>query len=281
MVEQRRARDRQELAAFLRSRRERLDPAAAGLPATARRRTPGLRREEVAQIAGVGVTWYTWLEQGRAIQVSAHVLEQVARALRLDATERAHLFTLAHDRPPPERPAESIGVTPALRRMLEAVDGPAYLATACLDVAAWNMALAAVFGDLAPLPEEDRNMLWLVFASPPHRAAIPNWETEARGMLARFRVEFGRHRDDPSFLALIRRLDQASHDFHRWWPEQDVTRRPDAVKRFTSRHGPMALEQSVFRVEEAPDLRLVAYIPVDDDSRRIVARLRREWQPEG
>jgi len=98
-------------------------------------------------------------------------------------------------------------------------------------------------------------------------------------MLARFRVEFGRHRDDPAFLALIHRLDQASHDFHRWWPEQDVTRRPDPVKRFTSRHGPMALEQSVFRVEEAPDLRLVAYIPVDGDSRRIVARLRQEWQP--
>jgi len=280
MAEQRRARDREELAAFLRSRRERLEPAAVGLAATARRRTPGLRREEVAQIAGVGVTWYTWLEQGRAIQVSAHVLEQVARALRLDATERTHLFSLAHDRPPPERPAGGIGVTPALRRMLEAVDGPAYLATACLDVAAWNTALAAVFGDLAPLPEEDRNMLWLVFASPPHRAAIPNWEAEARGMLARFRVEFGRHRDDPAFLALIRRLDQASHDFHRWWPEQDVTRRPDPVKRFTSRHGPMALEQSVFRVEEAPDLRLVAYIPVDEDSRRIVAALRRERQPE-
>src|SRR3954471_9803440 len=116
MSKRTRAKDREELAAFLCSRRERLEPAQVGLPTTARRRTPGLRREEVAQIAGVGVTWYTWLEQGRAIQVSAHVLEQVARALRLDATERAHLFTLAHDRPPPERPAESIGVTPALRR---------------------------------------------------------------------------------------------------------------------------------------------------------------------
>lgn len=277
MADQRRTRERTDLAEFLRSRRERLVPADVGLGTTTRRRTPGLRREEVALVAGIGVTWYTWLEQGRAIQVSTHVLEQVSRALQLDAAERAHLFTLAQDRPPPARPMTSIGITPALHRMIEAVDGPAYLATACMDVVAWNTALSAVFGDLAGLPPEDRNMLWLVFASPAHRAAIPNWEAEARGMLARFRIEHGRHRDDPSFLALIHRLDQTSPDFRRWWPEQDVTRRPAPIKRFTSLHGEMALEQTVLRVDEAPDLRMVAYIPVDDDSRRIVARLRRAW----
>ncbi|SDR57512.1 Helix-turn-helix domain-containing protein [Rhizobiales bacterium GAS113] len=271
--------ERQELAAFLRTRRERLSPAQVGLPTTMRRRTPGLRREEVAHVAGVGVTWYTWLEQGRPIDVSAHFLEQVARALRLDATERAHLFTLAHYRPPPIVPGGSPWATPELRRMLEVVAGPAYLATASMDVIAWNTALSAVFGDLGAVAQDDRNMLWLVFASAPHRAAIPNWEIDARAMLARFRVEFGRHRDDPAFLKLINRLQLASHEFHRWWAEQDVSLRANKMKGFeVSPVGRMELEQTVFLVEEAPDLRLVVYTPVDEESAAKIELLRREWR---
>ena len=277
MTNRQRAVERDDLAAFLRSRRERLSPAAAGLPTTARRRTPGLRREEVAQLAGVGVTWYTWLEQGRGIDVSTHFLEQIARALRLDGSERAHLFALAHNRPPPIAAGGSPWVTPALRRMLETIAGPAYLATAAMQVVAWNTALSAVFGDLDAILEEDRNMLWLVFASPPHRASIPNWEAEARGMLARFRIEFGRHRDDPGFLELIRRLQQASHEFHRWWPEQDVTRRPEKTKRFDLPGvGAIELEQTTCLVEDAPGLRLVVYTPVDEASAAKVALLRRD-----
>jgi transcriptional regulator with XRE-family HTH domain len=272
-----RATERDELAAFLRSRRERLTPAQVGLPTTARRRTPGLRREEVAQIAGVGVTWYTWLEQGRKIQVSPHFLEQIARALRLDATERAHLFTLAHNRPPPLTSHHASSVTPTLRRMLEAIEAPAYLATASLDVVAWNTLLSAVFGDFEALAPEERNMLWLVFASPTHREAIPNWESEARGMLTRFRVEFGRHRDDPAFVALIERLQRASHEFHRWWPEHDLSWRGETTKSFDSPLGAMSMEQAAFAVEEAPDLRLVIYTPVDEATRNVVGRLKRAW----
>jgi transcriptional regulator with XRE-family HTH domain len=269
---------RTEMAAFLRSRRERLQPAEVGLPATARRRTPGLRREEVCQLAGVGLAWYTWLEQAREIEVSAHFLDRIAQALKLDSTERAHLFTLAHNRPPPIVPGPSLAVTPHLRRMLDAVSGPAYLATASMHVIAWNNALCAVFGDLAGLAAEDRNMLWLVFASPVHRAAIPQWETDARAMLARFRVEFGRHRDDPAFLALIERLQVASPEFRQWWPDHDVSMRTDRTKRFEVRGvGRMELEQSSFMVEESPDMRLVVYTPVDTQSAQKVKLLQRRW----
>ena len=269
---------RDELAAFLKSRRARLSPAEVGLPTTARRRTPGLRREEVSHLAGVGIAWYTWLEQGREIDVSAHFLDRIARALRLDATERAHLFTLAHNRPPPIAPADSLRVTPTLRRMLEAVSGPAYLATASMHVVAWNTALSAVFGDMDDIPAENRNMLWLVFASPSHRAAIPNWETDARAMLARFRIEFGRHRDDPAFLELIERLQHISDEFRHWWPEQDVSVRQNKTKRFElSGIGEIELEQSSFLVEEAPDMRLVVYAPVDAQSAKKVALLQRKW----
>lgn len=267
--------ERDELAAFLRSRRERLAPAAVGLPTTGRRRTPGLRREEVAQVAGVGVTWYTWLEQGRRIEVSAHFLEQVARALRLDGNERAHLFALAHNRPPPEVAPMRYVVTPALARMLEAFEGPAYIATSALDVVAWNSALSAVFGDLEPVPPDDRNMLWLMFASAAHRAAIPDWEATARAMLARFRAEYGRHQNDAQFLAVIGRVRNASREFDAWWQEHNVTWETETPKRFTvSGVGELTLEQKTFLLEDAPMMRLVVYSPADSASREKLMILR-------
>lgn len=267
-----RAADRTELAAFLRSCRERLPPAQAGLPTTARRRTPGLRREEVAHLAGVGVTWYTWLEQGRDIQVSVHVLDAISRALKLTEAERAHLFNLAHDRPPPRSASTATWVTPAHQRLLESLAGPAYLATPRWDVVAWNTALAAVFGDLALMPPERRNMLWLMFASEEHRITIPNWENDARGMVAKFRIEFGRHRDDGSFLKLIEELRKVSHHFHRWWAEQDVTRRPEVTKRFRSAKFGDKFEQTSFVAAETPDLRLTVYTPMNVASERVVRR---------
>lgn len=273
-----RVQERDELAAFLRSRRERLAPAAVGLPATGRRRTPGLRREEVAQVAGVGVTWYTWLEQGRQIDVSAHFLEQISRALRLDGNERAHLFALAHNRPPPAAPALQFEVTPPLRRMLEAFEGPAYIATSTLDVVAWNSALSAVLGDLEPLPPADRNMLWLMFASPAHRAAIPDWEVTAKAMLARFRGQYGRHQDDVQFLAVIDRVRNASREFDAWWQEHNVSWETEAPKRFSAPGlGELTLEQKTFLLEDSPTMRLVVYSPADPASREKVIVLRTAW----
>jgi transcriptional regulator with XRE-family HTH domain len=270
---------RLELAAFLRTRRERLLPADVGLATTKRRRTPGLRREEVAHLAGVGVTWYTWLEQGREIDVSAHFLEQVAKALCLDAEARAHLFTLAHNRPPPLASRSSFGLTASHQRMLDAFEAPAYIATACLDVLAWNDALNAVFGDLSDLSEANRNMLWLMFASPSHQAAVPNWEEAARAMLARCRIEYGRNQDDERFRTLITQLCNASREFSTWWSEHDVTIKPEGSKRFTSPLvGEMELEQHALLLEGAAGTRLVLYAPANQESAAKVSTLRQRWR---
>ena len=267
---------RQELAAFLRTRRARLSPLDVGMPPTSRRRTPGLRREEVAQLAGIGVTWYTWLEQGRAISVSSHFLENVARALRLDPAERAHLFALAHHRPPPVVPVPSSRVTPALEHTLETIPNPAYVKTARWDVLAWNTAMSTVLGDLGIVPAERRNMLWLVFSSPDHRRMMPDWADDARAMLAKFRLEFSRAGDDPAFASLVRELDDTSPEFHRWWAQHDVMGRGEGIKRFQHPTlGEIRFEHTSFIVEDAPDLRLVIYTPIAGDSADKVRRAQR------
>jgi hypothetical protein len=208
------------------------------------------------------------------VEIQKH-LELVARALRLDSAERAHLFILAHDRPPPLTDFVASWVTPAHRRLLESPAGPAYLATPRWDVVAWNSVLTAVFGDVEKIPVERRNMLWLAFADPDHRAAMKNWENDARAMVAKFRVEFGQRRRDRGFRSLIADLKAASHAFHRWWDEQDVTRRPDATKRFQSdKFGTMEFEQTTFLTDDALDLRLTVYTPLDAKTDRIVRRLK-------
>jgi transcriptional regulator with XRE-family HTH domain len=269
---------RQELANFLRSRRERLLPADVDLPITKRRRTPGLRREEVAHLAGVGLTWYTWLEQGRAIEVSAHFLEQIARALRLDREERAHLFVLANNRAPLAGDAKPFVVVPAHQRMLDSFEGPAYIATSNLDVLAWNEALSAVFGDLSTMPTENRNMLWMMFADPAQRAAIPNWVEAARAMLARFRMEYGRNQGDERFDRLIQRLSVASPEFLAWWPHHEVTIKPEGPKQFSSPLvGEMELEQTTLLLEGAGNTRLIVYAPANPESAAKIEALRQDW----
>jgi transcriptional regulator with XRE-family HTH domain len=269
---------RQELADFLRSRRARLVPADVALPITKRRRTPGLRREEVAHLAGVGLTWYTWLEQGRAIEVSSHFLEQIARALRLDGQERAHLFVLANNRAPLAGNAGSFAVDPGHQRMLDCFEGPAYIATANLDVLAWNEALNAVFGDLSLVPAENRNMVWLMFADPAQRASIPNWAEAARAMLARFRIEYGRNQGDERFNHLIDRLCAVSSEFLAWWSQHDVTIKPEEPKRFSSPLvGEMELEQTTLLLEGAVGTRLMIYAPANPESAARIATLRQIW----
>lgn len=257
---------RRELAEFLKSRRARLSPADVGLHAGARRRTPGLRREEVAQLAGVGVTWYTWFEQGREIQVSAHFLENLARGLRLDATERDHLFALAHHRPAPLVPQCST-VSPTLQHMIETLPNPAYVKTLRWDLAAWNRSMITLFGDFGLIPSERRNILWLLFTDQLYRRLFVDWETDARRVIAKFRLDFGRSGNDPAFVALIRELDDTSPEFHRWWPLQDVNGFGEGLKRI--RHaqlGEIEFEHNALTVENAPDLRLVIYTPVAGDS---------------
>ncbi|MDC0710557.1 helix-turn-helix transcriptional regulator [Stigmatella sp. ncwal1] len=221
---------RVELARFLRSRRERVRPADVGLPAGSRRRTPGLRREEVAQLADVGVSWYTWLEQGRDIHVSEPLLERLARALRLTPTERAHLFELAHGRPaalPVSSPATVRGV---LQRILDAHPFPALVSTRRWDVLAWNAAAAILYGDFGRFPAGRRNGLWLMFMDPERRARMPSWEADARRTVAGFRLDAARAANRREFDALAAELARVSPEFARFWGEHDVAESPAGSK---------------------------------------------------
>ena len=213
---------RAELAHFLRSRRARILPADVGIPAGSRRRTPGLRREEVARLADVGVSWYTWLEQGRHIHVSEPLLERLARTLCLTPTERAHLFELAQGRPAARPVLAPTTVSGALQRVLDAHPFPALASTMRWDVLAWNAAAARLYGDFGQRPIAQRNGLWSLFTEAPRRALLPEWEQNARTTVARFRLDAARAKDRTEFDALAADLANVSPEFARFWGEHDV-----------------------------------------------------------
>lgn len=257
---------RREFAAFLRSRRERLAPEDVGLPDGVRRRTPGLRREEVALVAGVGTTWYTWLEQGRDVRPSVEVLSALAKALKLDPAESRHLFLLC-DRPPPEPRVSGPEIVPApLLRMLESMNTqPAHVLGRRWDVLAWNRAAVAVFGDYDRLEGDARNILHMVFADPAHRRLLTDWDALAPAALAMFRADSVRHAGDPDFERLIATLKASSTAFRAWWPKHDVLRPFGGHKRIDHpTAGRMLFEYTSLAVADRPDLKLVVYTPVDD-----------------
>lgn len=264
---------REQLATFLRSRRERLAPADAGLVAGPRRRTPGLRREEVAQLSGVSHTWYTWLEQGRDITVSRQVIDSLARALQLPAAERRHLFALA-DEPLPADLAPT-PVSPTLQRLVDALDPhPAYLLSPCWDLLAWNAAEAGLIGDPARLPAAERNILWLLFTDPAMRQLLVDWRGEAQRLLAQYRAVAGQHAGDPRFETLTTALSAASDDFRRWWDRHDIAGFQPARKQFDHpRLGRLTLDYVKLAAVDAPDIKLVTYLPTDDDTHRKLHRL--------
>lgn len=263
------------LGTYLKDRRARLDPAALGLPA-ARRRTPGLRREEVAQRANISPAWYTWLEQGRGGAPSADVLERIARALMLTDIEREHLFLLGLGRPP-EVKYRTGPVTPRLQRVLDALSPtPAVIRTAIWDVAAWNRAACVLLADYDSLPPENRNILRHMFLEPRARAAQHDWETVARFVLGAFRVDTARSGAAAEIAPLVEELARKSPDFARLWQEQDLHGAPgEAVKHI--KHpllGPLAFEYSAFAVDGRPDLTLVIYNPLEaKDLARLAALL--------
>jgi transcriptional regulator with XRE-family HTH domain len=262
--------DRRVLADFLRDRRARIAPQDVGLAAGPRRRTPGLRREEVAHLAGVGITWYTWFEQGRAIQVSADFLERICRALRLDAAERAHLYALARHPPPLMGTPDVPTISPVLQTFLDSLPNPAYLKTPRWDVVAWNTTAAALFGDYALIPPSERNSLRQIFVDPRYRQMMPDWEQGARRALSKFRLDHSQAQGDPAFTLLVEALKATSVEFRRWWPQQDVTERSEGIKRF--RHeawGDVEFAYATFLVEGAPELRLVTYTPPDGARARL------------
>jgi transcriptional regulator with XRE-family HTH domain len=255
---------RRELAEFLKSRRMRLSPADFGFPSGDRRRTSGLRREEVVALAGVGLTWYTWLEQGKEIQVSASFLENLARALKFTDAERAHLFALAQRRLPPlPKAALQSQATEALQAILDAIDSPAYARNSRFDVIAWNDANTRMFGDFAAIAPDERNVIRLMFAHSYHRRTMPNWETDARSLLAKFRMNFGLAADTREFQSLISELSAVSVDFRRMWAEHDVSDLGEGVTYFSSpRHGEMIFQHHILMPEALADLRIIVFIPI-------------------
>lgn len=266
---------RTELAAFLRARRERINPEDFGLPVGTRRRTAGLRREELAQLAGVGVTWYTWLEQGRPINASVQVLDAIARTLRLDATERGHLFRLA-EVPGSAAPADcaECPLPPEVQRILDALPYPASVVTERFDLLAWNRLYAALFPRLTQAPSTERNTLLSCLTSPACCSPVPEQDKYTAALIAQLRMAYGRHVGDPAWTHFIRRLEALSPTFAAIWAAHDVAQPASHIKRF--RHpalGAIVTKSTSFAVAAVPGARMVVYTPDDAQSEQAVARL--------
>src|SRR6202041_3602288 len=264
------------LGTYLKDRRAKLDPVALGFTAQ-RRRTPGLRREEVAQRANISATWYTWLEQGRGGAPSADVLSRIARALMLTDVEREHLFLLGLGRPPEVRYQRSEGVTPRWQRVLAALEpSPALIRTAIWDVVAWNRAATAILTDYGSLPPNQRNILRFIFLDPRVRAAQYDWESVARFVVGAFRVDAARAGAAAEVEPLVDELCRLSPEFKAMWRDNDVRSHGEVVKKI--RHpvlGPIAFEYSAFGVDGRPDLSMVVYnpsTPADADKIRSLTR---------
>lgn len=260
-----------ELADLLRSRRDRLQPADVGIPVGPRRRTKGLRREEVAQLAGISTTYYTFLEQGRDLRPSWAVLDALARALRLTPAERAHLHTLGRDSTSVKPRVAVETLAPAVAALVERLDPhPTYVTGRYWDVLAANRAARALWTDWPSLPAQDRNMLWWTFTDPTARTVLIDWEAEASAQLARFRTAAAHHPDDPAFRALIERLQDASPEARAWWPRHEVAPLSSGTKRV--HHpvlGDLCLNHVVLKVADDPEQKLVTFAADETDQPRI------------
>ena len=250
-----------ELGNFLRSRRERLSPRMVGLPLGRRRRTPGLRREEVAELAGIGVDWYIRLEQGRSVNPSVTTVDALARALRLSKVEHGHLRALTRNAD--RRAFVRETVPDPLRRLVESLNQPAYITGRRWDVLAWNEAADEIFA-FGRLSEEDRNILILVFTRPAARRLFgAAWPEEARRIVAQFRATHDLWAADPAFRDLLHRLRKGSPEFAEWWGRHDVRQAAAGTKRLKHpKKGWLAFEHASFQANDDPALKLIIYTPV-------------------
>ncbi|PYE14094.1 helix-turn-helix transcriptional regulator [Paraburkholderia silvatlantica] len=255
---------RTQFGDFLRSRRKKLSPDDVGLNGGRRRRTPGLRREEVAELAGIGVDWYIRLEQGRAVGPSEATLDALAEALRLDKAEAAHLRALAHRSEPRAFARES--VPPTLARIVASLALPAYVTGRRWDILACNAAASDLLG-FDRLAAQDRNIMIYMFIEPEARRLFgAHWADEARRMIALFRTSHDLHAGDPAFVELVERLSSSSEEFAKWWSAHDVRSGASGQKTFAhARHGMQRYEYATFQANDDPALKLAIYTPVDAD----------------
>jgi transcriptional regulator with XRE-family HTH domain len=263
-VERRRA----ELGKFLKARRARLSPGDFGMPPGSRRRTPGLRREEVALLAGVGVTWYTWLEQGRQINASMQVLDAVARTLRLDRAEREHLYRLA-EATPLRTECTRLAVPDTIREIVHSLEPlPASLINSRFDVLLSNSASEELFWEWHTMPCIHRNTLWCCVTEPSARGKFLEYDKQVRYMVARLRSAYGRHIGDPDWEEDIRRLASMSREFAELWARHEVADpEPRTLTYLHPRAGSLRLAVSELDVPDLPEARVVVYTPRDDETR--------------
>lgn len=265
---------RRALGEFIRSRRERTTPEMVGLPPGSRRRTPGLRREEVALLAGIGITWYTWLEQGRSVNASAQVLLSVVRVLGMNDTERAHVFALA-DLPDPERSVFREEIVPAVRVTLDQLDPlPAVAVGRRWQFLAGNRAHLGLLGDYTRLPPDERNLPWMYFTDPEWRRMAGDWPSTARTMVGKLRAASAADAGCPEWESLIGRLRAASPEFRELWRHQDVARLGAQMKVIRhARVGVLNIEVIHLTIADAGGPRITVYTPRDDETRARMEQL--------
>ena len=269
-------RRRVELGKFLKSRRARLKPEDFGMPAGSRRKTPGLRREELALLAGVGVTWYTWLEQGREINASTQVLDAVARTLRLDRAERWHLYALA-EAMPVVASTPRCTVPDSIVEIVRSLDPlPAVVVNARFDIITENDAYTDLFRHVHSLPCVHRNALWCTITEPRSRELFPQYEENVRYMVARLRASYGRHVGDPDWEEDIRRLSALSTEFAELWALHEVAEfRPTSMAYRHPDAGPLTFTTNELQVQAGPEARLVVRTPADEETRKRLPLTRR------
>ena len=268
------AAQRAQLSEFLKSCRARLQPSAVGLPQASRRRTPGLRREDVAALAGLSATWYTWLEQGRDVRASDRILESLSRTLRLNCEERDYLFSLAQSRPAPLQPSQALEVPETVKRTLDALNVPAEVITPRWDVIYWNPMVKRCFRDYGALPPERRNLMRILMTSPEYQEDPVEYEAMARRIIAKLRVDYSQAAGDPSFDALIEEMTEVAPMFRDLWRSPEIRSRSEGVHLLKHPQlGGITFEHTSYVVEGAPSLRVVIFAPHDAESAAKIAKL--------
>lgn len=253
-----------KLGDFIRAHRERITPVTVGLPSGGRRRTPGLRREELAQLCDVSPTWLTWLEQGRDVSASGNLLARLAEVLQLNAAERGYLFSLA-ERLDPQHEHNAVEPAQPLQAMVDAIAAPAYILDRLWDAVAWNAGALALFGgwlDVTTDAPLRPNLLRFMFRSAAARGLIVDWDDRAGRLVAEFRADIGKHASQPAIAALIAELAQDSTKFQALWTLQDVVGRDGGLRRFQHpRMGELGFTQVTLRLAQRHDLKLVMLLP--------------------